>query len=89
MESPDAVGRSTRYSATLEENTMYVAVASFQGGAPVVVVRTSIPVTSVERKLDLIDRNIIVAGFVAVVLITAISPWFSFRTGSKRSPVAK
>lgn len=80
IESPDAVGRSTRFSATLKEHTMYVAVAASDGGTPVVV-RASTPVTDVKMKRDLIDRFIIVLGFVAVVIITAVSPMLSLRIG--------
>ena len=80
LESPDAIGRSTRFSATLKEHTMYVAVAVSDGTAPVIV-RASTPVTAVKMKRDLIDRFIIVLGFVAVVVITAVSPMLSLRIG--------
>ncbi|OHB65932.1 MAG: hypothetical protein A2V70_03080 [Planctomycetes bacterium RBG_13_63_9] len=84
IQNPDGVGRSTHFSATLEQHMTYVAVAAFDNGAPFVLVRTSLPNATINKKLDLIDRHIIVAGFVAIVLITAVSPWLSLRIDRRK-----
>ena len=73
------VGRQTRYSMTLQQKLMYVAVPVEQRGELALVVRTSIPVTEVEKMLGTLRRRILVAALVAGVLAVALSLWFSAR----------
>jgi len=73
------VGRSTRYSTTLKEDRMYVAIAVPGDGSPAAVVRTSIPVTAVNDALAKIQEKIIVTGLLATGLIGCVSLWVSLR----------
>ena len=57
-----AGGSSTRYSATLHEDMMYVAVPVRQDGRVVAVVRTAIPLTHVDRALRIIYLQIGLGG---------------------------
>ncbi|OHB67633.1 MAG: hypothetical protein A2V70_00015 [Planctomycetes bacterium RBG_13_63_9] len=84
LTSAGGVGRSTRYSKTVEETMMYVALALPRGESPDLVVRTSVPITAVTKRLVVIDQTIIAAGLVAVVLIVAVSPWLCFCIGRAR-----
>ena len=79
LKSPTGVGHSTRYSATVEKTLMYVAVAIPKGGTPVAVVRTSIPITTVDDRLEAVTRTFLVVGLVTVLLIVVAIPWFSIR----------
>ena len=85
MESPSAVGRSTRYSTTTNQTRMYVAVAWPEGPSPLAVVRTSLPITTVNDRLRAVTRGFLGAGLVVALLIIAAIPWFSIRF----EPVAK
>lgn len=84
LEDPAGVGHAKRFSDTIEKTLLYVAVVARRGEQPVVVVRTSLPINAVNKKLDRIVRVVIVAGFVAVVLITAISPYVTLRISRRR-----
>ena len=79
LEDPSAVGSSTRQSTTLEDTLMYVAVALPEDGSPAAVVRTSIPITTLTKRLDAAYRVVLTAGVVGVMLIVAAIPWFSIR----------
>ena len=79
LEGPSEVGSSTRYSTTLEDTLMYVAVAVAEDGSTTAVVRTSIPITTLTKRLDAAYRVVITAGVVGVLLIIAAVPWFSIR----------
>ncbi len=85
LASPGAVGRSTRYSTTTEQTRMYVAVAWPEGDSPAVVVRTSLPITTVNDRLQVVTRGFLSVGLVVALLIIAAIPWFSIRF----EPVAK
>jgi len=74
-----AVGRSTRYSTTLKEDRMYVAVAAPGSGSPAAVVGTSIPVTAVNDALAKIQEKIIITCLVATGIIACVSLWLSLR----------
>jgi two-component system phosphate regulon sensor histidine kinase PhoR len=65
------VGLSTRYSTTLTATLMYVAIPIEIDELIAGVVRTSIPITSVELALDEIRMKIAFAG-VAVAIIAAL-----------------
>jgi len=79
LEGPRGVGHSTRKSTTLEKTLMYVAVAVPKGDAPAAVVRTSIPITTVNDRLKVVAQAFLVVGLVTVLLIAVAIPWFSIR----------
>jgi two-component system phosphate regulon sensor histidine kinase PhoR len=60
------LGQSTRYSATLKNERMYVAVPVYAGGSLVSVVRTSFPVSIPSRKLRIVNTRIAATGLLAV-----------------------
>jgi len=76
-----AVGRSVRYSTTLREDRMYVAVPSPSAETPTAVVRTSIPATAVDATLAGIKEQIIVTGLLVTGLIGCVSLWLTLRVG--------
>jgi two-component system, OmpR family, phosphate regulon sensor histidine kinase PhoR len=78
------VGRSIRYSDTLHENMMYVAMPVTAGdGSLRYVVRTAIPLTAVDRAMQGASRRII-AITVLVALIAAAIGLFVSRSISGR-----
>ena len=79
LDDPSAVGNSTRHSTTLEDTLMYVAVAVVEGGQAAAVVRTSIPITTLTKRLDAAYRAVLTAGMVGALVIIAAMPWFSIR----------
>jgi two-component system phosphate regulon sensor histidine kinase PhoR len=66
-------GISTRYSRTLGEKLMYVALPLKRGDDIIGVIRTSIPLTSINTILGEIRRNIALGGVVVAVLAAAMS----------------
>lgn len=74
-----AVGQSTRYSATLQEEFMYVAVPVYRNDSLAAIVRTSVPVTAIDEALGAILHRILVGALVATGLIAAVSLWISLR----------
>ena len=67
-----AVGSSRRFSLTLDENRMYVAIPlnmTLEGGKEqMVVLRTSVSVSSLERTLSNIKIRIVFGSFVVLLL---------------------
>jgi len=66
---------SMRFSHTLQENMMYVAVPLEQNGKPRGVLRTAIPVTFIDHALRAIFLKI-VWGCLFVALLVALVAWF-------------
>jgi two-component system phosphate regulon sensor histidine kinase PhoR len=66
-------GASSRYSYTLERNMMYVAVPVFDGGDIIGIVRTAVPLTSVEDELRAVRGRIIVAAMLLSLVGAAVS----------------
>jgi two-component system phosphate regulon sensor histidine kinase PhoR len=71
------LGMSTRYSRTLKEDMMYVAIPTKKGAKNIAVIRTSIPVTAIDDALKDIQIKIAVGGliisFFAAILCLLIS----------------
>lgn len=65
------MGVSKRYSNTLKQNMMYVAVSAIMNGGRRAVIRTSMPLTVVEKALDSIRIRMIISG-LAIALLAAI-----------------
>ena len=65
------VGQATRYSATLHQNMMYVAVTVKQQGTVVGIARVALPLTAVERSVN--DAVVTVAVAVAIAALLVIA----------------
>ena len=76
-------GRNVRFSQTLRQDLMYVALrVQFHDGSPIGVVRTSMPVTAIEKALLAIQWQFLLGALVAVGVITAAS-WLMARRISR------
>ncbi len=67
------VGRSSRYSYTLQTNMMYVAVPISSEAGIAGVVRTAVPLTAVEEQLRAVRTRIALAALFLLVLSAAVS----------------
>ena len=77
VDSERSLGSSMRYSNTTKEDRMYVAVALRQNGPPAAVVRTSIPLTAIQKTIAGLYQRIVLAGLLATGVIAAVSLWIS------------
>jgi two-component system phosphate regulon sensor histidine kinase PhoR len=66
-------GESIRYSRTLKQNFMYVAIPLLEQNQVVGALRLSMPLASVERKLGNMYRKIFWGGFMGVLLAALLS----------------
>jgi two-component system phosphate regulon sensor histidine kinase PhoR len=66
-------GASLRYSATLKKNMMYVGIPIKINGRIVAVIRSSIPVNSIEDVLSAVQNNIVLVGFIIAVFAAFLS----------------
>jgi two-component system phosphate regulon sensor histidine kinase PhoR len=72
------VGESTRYSVTLEQKMMYLAVPIANQGEILGVARVSLPLTAVEDTVQQLRVSIIIAMAVAAVLVI-LAAWLIAR----------
>jgi two-component system phosphate regulon sensor histidine kinase PhoR len=72
------LGESTRYSVTLEEEMLYVAVPVTSGGETLGVARVSLPLTTVESLVRHVTVSIIIAT-VAAALLVILAAWLITR----------
>jgi len=72
-------GSSERYSYTLKESRMYVAVPVRRENKIIGVLRTSIPMSKLDQAVEAIQLRIAMGGLAAAVLIAGISLWISRR----------
>ncbi len=72
------VGESTRYSITLGQKMMYVAVPISHEGETLGVARVSLPLTTVENVVQRVRVSIIIAMAVATVLVV-LAAWLIAR----------
>ncbi|MBU4317144.1 MAG: PAS domain-containing protein [Proteobacteria bacterium] len=73
-------GRSIRYSRTLENNMIYTAIPLYQGENKLVaVLRTAIPLTSLDRQLATLWIHLAFAGILVSLLAGAMSLWIAKR----------
>jgi len=71
-------GSSLRYSETLKRNHLYVAVPVYEEGRLLAVIRTSVPLVSLEESLGWMNNRIFWAGLVAA-LLALIMGWLVSR----------
>ena len=70
---------SVRFSHTLGEDMMYVAIPVERDGKTIGILRTSIPVTSIDRALGAIRLRMVVGGLVVALLAAGVSLFMSRR----------
>ncbi|MFO7986481.1 MAG: ATP-binding protein [Desulfatiglandaceae bacterium] len=83
MEIRDAVrgpvGRSIRFSRTLQHELMYVASAVRKDERIIGIIRTAIPLSTVHAALGSIQTRIVLCGGIIAVFATVVSLWVSRR----------
>ena len=67
------IGNSTRFSRTLQQKMMYVAVPLIKDNKILCVLRVSIPLTSVDNALKSIQRKIVLGGLLIALFAAIIS----------------
>jgi two-component system phosphate regulon sensor histidine kinase PhoR len=72
-------GTSIRFSHTLMQQMMYMAIPLRQNQTTLAVIRTSIPTTSMDRELRSIRVKIALGGFLIALIAAGISLWVSRR----------
>jgi two-component system phosphate regulon sensor histidine kinase PhoR len=73
------IGQSTRYSTTVKEQMMYVAVTVTDQGSVVGIARVALPLTTVEQNVNHVTRTIILAT-VIITLLAVLAAWIITRT---------
>jgi len=72
-------GRSIRFSSTLGEDMMYVAIPIVEDGRVATVVRTAVPLTAVNEALTTLYLRIELSAVVVALVAAAIGLWVSRR----------
>ncbi|HKK01264.1 MAG TPA: ATP-binding protein, partial [Desulfuromonadales bacterium] len=73
------IGRAVRFSRTLHERMMYVAIPIKRDGRLLGVARAAIPITAIEQTLQGIYLKIVLGGLAAVLLTGLLSLYMSRR----------
>lgn len=73
------VSSSIRYSMTLKQDTLYVAIPLVRGGKTQALLRTSLPLTAIETELKSVRLNIALGGLVIALLATLVCYYISRR----------
>ena len=82
----NGIGESTRYSTTLNEQMMYVAVPVKNQGEVVAIARVALPLTTVEDSVNHVTQTIILATVIITVL-AVLAAWLIARTMTR--PIRK
>jgi two-component system, OmpR family, phosphate regulon sensor histidine kinase PhoR len=72
-------GAEERYSYTLKESRMYVAVPIRQDGKIIGALRTSISMSVIDRAVEAIQLRIAMGGLITAVFTAVVSLWISRR----------
>jgi len=72
-------GISTRYSRTLNTNLMYMALPLKKNNRIVGLIRTAIPLTSIDTVMKSFQRKMLWGGMLVTALVAVISLWVSRR----------
>ncbi len=75
----NGIGESTRFSTTLNEQMMYVAVTVTDHGAVIGIARVALPLTTVEENVSHVTRTIVLAT-VIIAALAVIAAWIITRT---------
>jgi len=65
-------GSSTRFSATLQTSMLYLAIPRFESEKVVGVIRTAIPLLSIERLLDEIYQQFLLLLIILLVIVSVV-----------------
>ena len=76
------IGESTRYSTTLNQQMMYVAVPITSNGKLEGIARVALPLTTVENSVNRVTRIIILATVIITVL-AVLAAWLIARTTTR------
>ena len=76
------IGESTRYSTTLKEQMMYVAVTVTSQGKLLGIARVALPLTTVNNSVNHVTRTIILATVIIAVL-AVLAAWLIARTTTR------
>ncbi len=69
----DHVGKSTRFSRTLEKEMMYTGIPVKENNKTVAVIRTSIPLTTIEQAVNTIRGKVAVGGIIVIAFAVLLS----------------
>ncbi|MDY7036677.1 MAG: PAS domain-containing sensor histidine kinase, partial [Thermodesulfobacteriota bacterium] len=72
-------GNSIRFSRTRKKSMMYVGIPLRNESRIVGVVRTSIPLNSIDDAIQNVQIKIVMAGLLIAVFVTLVSLWVSHR----------
>ncbi len=73
------IGTSVRFSNTLRQNMMYLAIPFKQDGTVTAVIRTAIPLTDVENTIRSLQLKIGLFGFIIALIAAGICLFISHR----------
>jgi two-component system phosphate regulon sensor histidine kinase PhoR len=76
------IGESTRYSTTLQQSMMYVAVPVTSQGKLLGIARVALPLTTVENSVSHVTRTIILAT-VIITILAILAAWLIARTTTR------
>ncbi|HTY81492.1 MAG TPA: ATP-binding protein [Dehalococcoidales bacterium] len=76
------IGESTRFSDTLKEQMMYVAILVTNQGKTLGIARVALPLTTVNNSVDQVGRTVIIST-VIVALLAVLAAWLIARTTSR------
>jgi two-component system phosphate regulon sensor histidine kinase PhoR len=76
------IGESTRYSTTLQQSMMYVAVPVTSQGKLLGIARVALPITNVENSVNHVTRTIILAT-VIITILAVLAAWLIARTTTR------
>jgi two-component system phosphate regulon sensor histidine kinase PhoR len=73
------VGAATRYSQTLQQEMMYVALPVVRNGRIIASVRTALPIERIDKTLDTVLFHVVNSGLFIALVAALISLWVSRR----------
>ncbi|MBF0452753.1 MAG: ATP-binding protein [Candidatus Magnetomorum sp.] len=83
------VGTSIRFSRTLQQNMMYVAIPLKKNNKTLIVIRTSIPLTFIETSLKDVEIRICLGGLIIALVASLICLFLSRRISLRLEDIKK
>lgn len=71
------VGRTTRFSTTLEEDYFFLALPIYKGEEIIAVLRNSVPVVTLKESLFGISKQIFAVGSLLIIILAGVNWWLS------------
>jgi two-component system phosphate regulon sensor histidine kinase PhoR len=78
----NGIGESTRFSDTLKEQMMYVAVTVVNQGKTIGIARVALPLTTVNNSVNQVGRTVIILTAIVAVL-AVLAAWLIARTTTR------